>query len=53
MGSSVGAVLGGISLGLVEAFGTGIISSGYKDALALGLLIVFLVIRPQGLLGGK
>jgi branched-chain amino acid transport system permease protein len=53
MGSSLGAVVGGISLGLVEAFSTGIISSGYKDALALGLLIVFLVIRPQGLLGGK
>jgi branched-chain amino acid transport system permease protein len=53
MGSSVGAVLGGISLGLVEAFSTGIISSGYKDALALGLLIVFLVIKPEGLLGGK
>lgn len=53
MGSSLGAVIGGIGLGLVEAFSTGLVSSGYKDALALGLLIVFLVVRPQGLLGGK
>ncbi|TAK82060.1 MAG: branched-chain amino acid ABC transporter permease [Betaproteobacteria bacterium] len=53
MGSSLGAVIGGLALGLAEAFGTGLISSGYKDALALGLLIVFLVLRPQGLLGGK
>ena len=53
MGSSLGAVIGGIGLGLAEAFGTGLISSGYKDAIALGLLIVFLVFRPEGLLGGK
>ena len=53
MGSSLGAVVGGLALGLAEAFGTGLISSGYKDALALCLLIVFLVFRPQGLLGGK
>lgn len=53
MGSSLGAVIGGLALGLAEAFGTGLISSGYKDALALCLLIVFLVFRPQGLLGGK
>lgn len=53
MGSSLGAVIGGIGLGLVEAFSTGLISSGYKDALALGLLIVFLVLKPEGLLGGK
>jgi len=53
MGSSLGAVIGGIGLGLVEAFGTGLISSGYKDAIALGLLIVFLVFKPEGLLGGK
>jgi branched-chain amino acid transport system permease protein len=53
MGSSLGAVVGGIGLGLIEAFSTGVISSGYKDALALGLLIVFLVVKPEGLLGGK
>ncbi len=53
MGSSLGAVVGGLALGLVEALGTGLISSGYKDAIALGLLIVFLVLRPQGLLGER
>jgi len=53
MGSSLGAVVGGLALGLTEALGTGLISSGYKDAIALGLLIVFLVLRPQGLLGER
>jgi branched-chain amino acid transport system permease protein len=53
MGSSLGAVVGGLALGLVESLGTGIVSSGYKDAIALGLLVVFLVLRPQGLLGER
>ena len=53
MGSSLGAVVGGLALGLVESLGTGIVSSGYKDAIALSLLVVFLVLRPQGLLGER
>ncbi len=53
MGSSLGAVIGGLALGLTESIGTGVISSGYKDAIALGVLIVFLLLRPQGLLGDK
>ena len=53
MGSSLGAVLGGLALGLVESFSTGLVSSGYKDALALGVLIAFLIVRPQGFLGDK
>ena len=53
MGSSLGAVLGGLALGLVEAMSTGLVSSGYKDAISLGILIVFLILRPQGLLGSK
>lgn len=53
MGSSLGAVIGGLALGLVEAMSTGLVSSGYKDAISLGILIVFLILRPQGLLGSK
>jgi branched-chain amino acid transport system permease protein len=53
MGSSLGAVVGGLGLGLVESLSTGLISSGYKDGLALGVLIAFLIFRPQGLLGDK
>lgn len=51
MGSSLGAVIGGLALGLVESLGTGMVSSGYKDAIALGVLVVFLILRPQGLTG--
>lgn len=53
MGSSLGAVVGGLALGLVESMSTGLISSGYKDAISLGILIVFLILRPQGLLGTR
>lgn len=53
MGSSLGAVIGGLALGLVESLSTGLVSSGYKDAISLGILVVFLILRPQGLLGSK
>lgn len=45
-----GAVLGGLLLGILESLTIGFISSGYVDAIAFGILIIFLIIRPQGLL---
>jgi branched-chain amino acid transport system permease protein len=50
-GGPVGAAIGGIVLGILEAFATGYISSGYKNAIAFALLLGFLVFRPGGLLG--
>lgn len=51
MGNPLGAVLGGLLLGLLEAFGAGLVSSLYKDAIAFVVLLVVLVFRPSGLLG--
>jgi len=48
-----GAVLGSYLLGLVENFGIWFLPSGYKDAIAFVLLFIFLLIRPQGILGIK
>lgn len=48
-----GAILGGILLGIVEIFGSMIIPSVYKDCLSFILLIIFLLIRPSGILGHK
>tara|TARA_B100000614_G_scaffold243085_1_gene246042 strand:- start:187 stop:1068 length:882 start_codon:yes stop_codon:yes gene_type:complete len=45
------AVLGGIVLGLVEAFWSGYFSVEYKDVAAFGILILVLLFRPTGLLG--
>ncbi|MEA2599331.1 MAG: branched-chain amino acid transport system permease protein [Acidobacteriota bacterium] len=56
VGSVTGAVLGGLLLGLLETLSFAYLPgevSGYKDALALLLLLVFLLIRPHGLLGRK
>jgi len=46
-----GVVLGGLLLGVIEAYASAFISSVMKDALAFGVLIVLLMLRPQGLLG--
>ncbi|OKH19527.1 branched-chain amino acid ABC transporter permease [[Limnothrix rosea] IAM M-220] len=52
LGNIPGAVLGGLLIGLAEAFIPGDFS-GYKEAIAFALLFGMLLIRPQGLLGKK
>jgi branched-chain amino acid transport system permease protein len=46
-----GAVIGGLILGLMDAFGSYFLSSQYIDVISFGLLIAFLIFRPQGLFG--
>jgi len=48
-----GAIVGGILLGVVEIFGSMLIPSVYKDCLSFVLLIIFLLVRPSGILGNK
>lgn len=50
--SPVGAIAGGLMLGVAEAGAARYISSGLKDAIAFGVLFAVLVLRPQGLLAG-
>ena len=53
IGSIPGAMLGGLVLGLLEAFGTQIpgIGSEWKDVFSFAVLILVLVFKPTGLLG--
>ncbi len=51
--SSMGVVVGGLILGLLEFFVAFYISQGYRDAIAFSVLILALMFRPQGLFGGK
>jgi branched-chain amino acid transport system permease protein len=51
LGSIAGAMLGGILFGLIETFSTVFISSAYKDAVGMLLLILILLLLPQGLVG--
>ncbi|UCE83281.1 MAG: branched-chain amino acid ABC transporter permease [Deltaproteobacteria bacterium] len=53
LGSSPGSILGGFLLGVLEALGAGLISSGFKDAIAFFVLLLVLFLRPSGLLGPK
>jgi branched-chain amino acid transport system permease protein len=52
-GSIPGAILGGLSLGVVETLGAAYISVPYKDAFAFLMLLMFLMVRPQGLFGER
>ncbi|AEH44134.1 inner-membrane translocator [Thermodesulfatator indicus DSM 15286] len=49
--SGLGAVIGGFVLGLLESFAAGFISSAYKDAAAFVILILVLLLKPEGLFG--
>jgi branched-chain amino acid transport system permease protein len=61
IGNLSGAVLGGVLLGLIEALGSGyigiwtndVLGSQYQDIFAFLVLIVVLMVRPQGLLGER
>jgi branched-chain amino acid transport system permease protein len=51
LGSGPGAIIAGFMIGVLESLGAGLISSGYKDAIALLVLLVILWVRPSGLFG--
>ncbi len=53
IGNVPGAILGAFLLGLTENFGIWFLPSGYKDAIAFLLLFLFLLFRPNGILGIK
>jgi branched-chain amino acid transport system permease protein len=53
LGSLPGVLLGGIVLGLVESLGGYFLGPDHSLTLSFALLLVFLLLRPQGLLGKK
>jgi branched-chain amino acid transport system permease protein len=53
IGNLYGAMLGGITLGLLEALGTAWLGAEWKDVFAVAGLILFVSLKPTGLLGGR
>ena len=53
LGSMVGALLGGLLIGLTEALGGVLFVPSAKSMFAFGLLVLVLLFRPQGILGKK
>ena len=51
VGSLPGAMLGGLIIGLIEAFWSTYLAAEYKDVAAFSILILVLMFRPSGLLG--
>lgn len=53
IGNPMGAVVGGIVIGVIESLSAGYLASGYKDAVALLILLGFLLAMPHGLFGRR
>lgn len=53
LGNITGAMAGGLLLGVAEVFSVAYGESSYREAVAFGLIMVLLFIRPQGLFGGS
>ena len=52
IGSFPGAIAGGLLLGVMSQLATAYVSSLFSNAISLGLLLVVLVLKPNGLIGG-
>jgi branched-chain amino acid transport system permease protein len=51
IGSIPGAMVGGVLLGVIEGFGSGYLSSEWKDVFAFVILVVVLLFKPSGIMG--
>jgi branched-chain amino acid transport system permease protein len=51
IGSIPGAMLGGLLIGLAEAYTVGYLTSSFRDVIVFSILIVFLLVRPNGIMG--
>ena len=53
LGSVPGSIVGGFFIGLVENLGIWHLNAGYKDVISFTVMLIFLLFRPQGILGVK
>jgi branched-chain amino acid transport system permease protein len=53
MGSLIGALIGGLIIGVAESLGTVFLPSSMKQVVSFTIMIVILLFKPQGLFGGK
>ena len=53
LGSNIGALIGGAALGLLNAFASYWLGGEYQQTVAVGLLMLVLLVKPEGLLGSR
>ena len=51
IGNLRGALVGGLVLGVVEAWGGAVFGGSWRDAVAFVILVAVLMFRPEGILG--
>jgi branched-chain amino acid transport system permease protein len=53
IGSIPGAMVGGVLVGVCEAYATGYVGGQWSDLVVFGILILFMLVRPSGLFGAR
>ena len=53
LGSNLGALVGGAALGLLNAFSSNLIGGEYQNTVSVGLLMLILLLKPEGLFGAR
>ena len=53
LGSNVGALIGGAALGLLNAFSSYFVGGEFQQTISVGLLMLVLLLKPEGLLGSR
>lgn len=53
LGSNIGALIGGAALGLLNAFASYLVGGEYQQTISVGLLLLILLVKPEGLFGSK
>ena len=53
IGSIPGAVVGGLLIGLTEAYATGYAGGQWSDLVVFAILILFMLLRPTGIFGAR
>lgn len=53
IGNPYGSIIGGLVIGVVSELSTIVINPGYEPAVGFVIMIVMLIVRPYGILGGK
>jgi branched-chain amino acid transport system permease protein len=53
LGTMMGAIVGGLVLGIAESFTSTYVGPTYPNAVSFGLLVLILIVRPTGLVGRR
>ncbi|MEN8222057.1 MAG: branched-chain amino acid ABC transporter permease [Acidobacteriota bacterium] len=51
LGTMLGPVIGGLTLGIVESFGTNWFGTTFESLISFSILVIILIVRPKGILG--